>query len=276
METRGLCVRDGSRYLFAALSIAGLIGCGDVPAEDLEATTAALYSGVGHCPPFDDDSVCLCTDANLGGTCQAYSINFGLMVNPAAFAPFPNDKLSSVAAGANVGIVNYMDDQYYFCDGACNSFETRYFGNQHPGTTPTAQNLDTGIFSGDNDKMSSFRIVRPSDFNNCLFGTPPAGTIAIYTDANYSNDCVILGVGDYPNPLWAPGSNGTKGNFGMHNDWMSSVKLTPGRTVKLWHDAATLVNGHVTFAGASLTLTSDTPDLATYGFNDVVSAVQIY
>ena len=44
---------------------------------------------------------------------------------------------------------------------------------------------------------------------------PGANQITIYTDANFGSQCAVLGVGNYANPT----------QMGIHNDWMSSLKV---------------------------------------------------
>jgi Dioxygenase len=255
----------------AALSLlAALSGCGESPDTEVGVSTNALYFGMGHCPPFDDNSACLCEDANLGGYCQVYSSAFGSMVNPTAFAPLRNDSLSSLAVGANVLVEAYPGDQFWyslkFLDFAP-SFA--YWGNGRPGTSPDVQSVVA------NDDMSSFRVMSNLRGGCLPNGVPNPGTVVLFTDANYGGDCVVLTTGEYPNALWAPGANGTRGNFGMHNDWLSSVRVAAGMKLKLWSNGATFQNGKVVFAGPSMTTTDNIPVLDAFGFNDMTSGVEV-
>jgi hypothetical protein len=51
------------------------------------------------------------------------------------------------------------------------------------------------------------------------------------------------------------------------NDDASSLLISPGYTVTLYEDD--------NFSGSSLVLTEDTPDLGSYGFNDMLSSMTI-
>jgi len=273
MNPRSLCLSTYPLLSCAALLLlAALPGCGESPDTEVGVSTNALYVGMGHCPPFDDNSACLCEDSNLGGYCQVYSSSFGSLVNPGAFAPLRNDSLSSLAVGANVVVETYFGDQFWFSRKLLD-FSPPFFygGNRRPGTSPDIQNI-TGAL---NDNMSSFRVM-----SNLLGGCQPngvanPGTVVLFTDANYGGDCVVLTRGEYPNALWAPGANGTMGNFGMHNDWLSSVRVAAGMRLTLWSAGATFQNGRVVFAGPSITTTDSIPVLDAFGFNDITSAVEV-
>lgn len=264
-------------WFAATLATLATVGCGDLPQNEIAVESEALYQNLGHCPAFDDNSACLCTDINLGGYCQIYQGQFGYQANPANFTPLPNDSVSSVAIGAVAQLHFFNDSEYGWLHGWLD-----LAGNNAPGVQPTVQN-STAWWG--NDFVSSFRLAPIQ--NDCWLHTPSGwveqpmrdGTARVYVDSNYGPGmvgCAVLAHGDYPSPTWAPGTSGTFGNFGLHNDAMSSVRVAPGTMVRLWRDAATIQNGQVVFAGPHVDLTSDTPDLSFVGFNDTVSAVQVF
>ncbi len=258
-------------------------GCSSGAVEEIGVSSSALYTGVGRCLEFDDYQACVCEDANRLGYCKIYSFDdpahvnrqyeTGNYANPASFAPLRNDKMSSVALGAFVDLQPFWDAGYGYGG----------FLDTHPRQTFFASNV-AGILStynadGDiNDQMSSFKLYSPADYDVCRGLQPvPAHSVAVYRDANYGHDCSLLKAGDYPSPDWAPGANSTKGNFGLPNDSISSLRVGPGALIRIYQDAARLdAFGNVVYFAPFKEFTTDEPDLSVYGWNDKTSAIQVF
>ncbi|MGB9591519.1 MAG: hypothetical protein ACPL1K_03270, partial [Candidatus Kryptoniota bacterium] len=82
--------------------------------------------------------------------------------------------------------------------------------------------------------------------------------MALFVDSNYSGQCVVKNVGEYPDP----------GSIGLPNDSISSIKV--GTNVK-----ATLCE-HDNFRGVCETFTGDDPDLSNNSIgNDRVSSARV-
>jgi hypothetical protein len=239
--------------LTAAVVFVGLgafAGCGDMDATDstgVSSTASALYTGVGNCPAFDDDSACLCDGPNLTGYCQIFTMGPAGYPNPASFAPFGNDALSSMAIGASVTVIAYDAGQFYYRN-VCPVFTSCSAMQRYDGSRVSGQYAQYSTLPGFDNVMSSVRLMNYIDMATCFNGAAPLdGKVAIYTDGGFSGDCVVLSPGVYPNPDWAYGTSGTKGTFGMHNDWMSSVKVSNKAWVLLYNNSGVVRNGQVVF-----------------------------
>ena len=87
---------------------------------------------------------------------------------------------------------------------------------------------------------------------------PNADQIALFVDPNYSGQCVVKGIGEYPNP----------GAIGLPNDSISSVKVGGNVKAILCRDD--------NYGGGCETFTSDDPDLGNNSIgNDQVSSVKV-
>jgi hypothetical protein len=86
-----------------------------------------------------------------------------------------------------------------------------------------------------NDSISSAHVT----LRGAAKCVPDAGQVALFTNANFLGDCVVLAFGDYP---------GSEESIGLPNDSISSVRVGPGAQVELFKDAG--------FAGDSILLTS--------------------
>jgi len=86
--------------------------------------------------------------------------------------------------------------------------------------------------------------------------SPNADQVALYVDSNYSGDCVVRGIGDYPNPS----------SLGIANDSVSSVKVGSNVKVTLCKDD--------NYGGTCETFTGDDSNLGnnSIGDNKVSSA----
>ena len=265
--------------LLACVPFATIVaGCGgyaeQADEEAFETSTNALHSGVGNCPPFDDNSVCLCRDSNLRGNCYIFSQ--GHYPDPNAFGALPNDSASSVALGAYVWFQPYQDVQFNWGSWwTFSKYWQRYFGNNDPNQAPSQYNFPSDWPDYQNDSLSSFSVMLRSDYDAWAAGTVPAGKVRICQDTNYSGRCVYLTPGNYVTN-WAPGQYGTKGSFGLPNDSISSIQLASGRRVVVWDNSATWNNYRVTFSGANWSITSSQPNLGSGAMNDKASALQVY
>jgi hypothetical protein len=231
--------------------------------EDIATVSSAIHSGFGNCPDFDDYAACLCEGQNLTGYCQIFSYNThsGMFAEPPSLAPFHNDALSSMAVGPFVTVVAY-EDQFYYFKRICTTFQKCSVFYSYPGTgsSPAVQEYNT--LPGFDNMMSSVRIALKTEHENCFNG-PPFGKVALYTDADYGGvgDCVVLNKGTYPHPVLG-------NNFGMFNDWLSSVKVWPGTTARLFQDVGP--------GGSNVSITQNTPNLGTLNFNDKTSAIVVF
>jgi len=88
--------------------------------------------------------------------------------------------------------------------------------------------------------------------------SPGPDQISLFVDADYGGQCVIKGIGDYPNPA----------AIGLPNDAISSVKV--GSNVQA------VLCEHDNFYGICETFTADDPYLGDNGIgNDMVSSVRV-
>jgi fibronectin type 3 domain-containing protein len=89
-----------------------------------------------------------------------------------------------------------------------------------------------------------------------VYESPP---VVLYQDSDYGGWSASFGVGAYTiSDILAAGGV---------NDDASSLLISPDYTITLYE--------HDNFAGSSLVLTEDTPDLSSYGFNDIVSSMVV-
>jgi Peptidase inhibitor family I36 len=105
--------------------------------------------------------------------------------------------------------------------------------------------------------------------------TPADQGIVIYVHADFTGPSQALNV-DVPDLDKVQGScsNGEEGEVPTWSDCISSVKVLSGWTATLYRDKD--------YKGASVTLTTDTPDLTRLpgpcdkdGFNDCVSSIRV-
>ena len=110
-----------------------------------------------------------------------------------------------------------------------------------------------------------------------MAGRSPAHTAAIYEAINYHQSCAVLRSGRYPHPTWPQGAHGTKGSFGIANDTLTSIRVGPDTTIRIYDAAAQISStGSVVFVGPSISFTADQPDVSVYGWNDRTSAIEVF
>lgn len=204
---------------------------GDNPTGDNTVSSIKVQSRYS-CNP-NADQIALFVDPNYGGQCVVKGI--GDYTNPGAIG-LPNDSISSIKVGGNVKANLCRDDNYA---GGCETF--------------TGDDNDLGGNSIGNDQVSSVKVEARS--SSC---SPGADQIALYVDPNYAGQCIVKGLGDYPNP----------GTIGLPNDAISSVRV--GGNVK-----ATLCRDD-NYAGGCEVFTGDDNDLNGNSIgNDQVSSAKV-
>jgi hypothetical protein len=233
--------------------------CDGSATDDGIETVSFAYSGLGNCPAFTDAEACVCEHSNFGGRCKILSMaGGGTFPTPDSFSPLPNDEVSSIAVGSGVAVRAYDNDHFGFVDvcgwppWGCTKAILHYVGTGNPGqlmSLPTLPNF--------NDAMSSVRIFGRLD-ESCS-GPATFGTVRVYTnDFDGSRaDCVVLRPGTFPNA----------DSIGMHNDWMSSARVSSNRWLRVWKDDGP--------SGPSVDILTDTAVLGG-GLNDNVSAAEVF
>ncbi len=191
-------------------------------------------NGTVNCnnPSPNSDQIGLYSDENYCGTAKILGV--GEYSSPGNMG-FPNDSLSSIKVGSNVRAQLCKDDNYA---GGCEDFN----GDD-------SRLGDNGI--GDNS-VSSVKVIRK---NNC---SPNGDQVAFFTDANYGGNCVVRGIGNYPDP----------GSMGIPNDSLSSVRVGGNVRLSLYGDS--------NYQSTSETFTGDDSDLSNNSIgNDRASSAKV-
>lgn len=196
-----------------------------------------------------DSEVYIYTEPNFGGTCAA--LYQGFYPNPANLTGgfgLPNDSISSIKMGFGLRV---------------RLFEHVVYGGFYQ-MYSVAQVASLASFGFDN-RTTSIRVENNNRSWNCDDLRP--GEFALFRDANFVNDCVVLYYGhNYPQPI----------NMGIANDSVSSVRGGPafpancGGVQGSW--VMTLYsNGG--FGGSSTLISSGQNKTYLSTFNDVTSSV---
>jgi hypothetical protein len=118
------------------------------------------------------------------------------------------------------------------------------------------------------DQISSIRVDNASD--NCQ--SPGPSQFSIFTDNNFTGDCVVLSQhGQYPDPNANASSGQTGGGFGLPNDTISSVKAGSATRATLYRDANP--NQGPTFGGIATPIPAGFTYAAFGGANNTTSAI---
>jgi hypothetical protein len=199
------------------------------------------------------NEVFIFADPNFGGACAA--LFEGFYPNPAPLQPgnfgLTNDTLSSMKVGANVRVRLFNDIVY---GGAFQLFPGSGFFSSLPGF----DNITTSIRVENNFRSSSCNDLQ-------------AGEFAVFRDANFGSDCVVLKYGhSYANPI----------NTGIANDAVSSIKGGPTFLVSGHPDplcngvpwrAYLYANGN--FGNPAISISSGVSNSFLSTFNDITSAI---
>jgi murein DD-endopeptidase MepM/ murein hydrolase activator NlpD len=227
----------GANSCFKVKSFSNGVDCNNNNFGDpVPGTQKACYVEPDSPPPScnpNADQIALFVDANYSGQCVVKGI--GQYSNPGAIG-LPNDSISSLKVGSNVKAILCRDDNY---GGGCEEF--------------TGDDSNLGDNSIGNDQVSSVKVESRTAACN-----PNADQIALFVDANYSGQCVVKGIGQYPNP----------GAIGLPNDSISSIKVGGNVKAILCRDD--------NYSGTCETFTSDDPHLGNNSIgNDQVSSVKV-
>jgi hypothetical protein len=147
------------------------------------------------------NEVFIFTDPNFGGTCAA--LFEGFYPNPSPLTPgsfgLPNDSISSIKVGSAV---------------RARLFQAIVYGGNF--TMIGAMSILNTMMAGWDNTVSSIRVERASRSTIC--DDLRAGEFALFRDANFISDCVVLFYGhSYQQPI----------NMGIANDSVSSVRPGP-------------------------------------------------
>ena len=173
--------------------------------------------GPSPCSP-GSDQVTLFADTGYGGNCVTLGI--GDYSNPGNFGNVGNDNAESIKVGSGVQAVLYMDSDYQ------GQSETFLGDDDNLGNNPIGAN-----------SVSSMKV----QGRQC---NPGADQIALFANTGYSGSCVVLGVGDYPNP-------GTLGVVGNDN----------AESIKVGSNVQGILYEHDSYQGRSETFLSDDDNL---------------
>jgi len=227
----------GANSCFKVKSFSNGVDCNNNNFGDpVPGTQKACYVEPDSPPPScnpNADQIALFVDANYSGQCVVKGI--GQYPNPGAIG-LPNDSISSIKVGGNVQAILCRDDNY---GGGCETF------------TSDDSNLSDNSIG--NDQVSSAKVeLRPSPCN------PNADQVALFVDADYRGQCVVKGIGQYPNP----------GAIGLPNDSISSVKVGGNVKAILCRDD--------NYGGGCETFTSNDSNLSDNSIgNDQVSSAKV-
>lgn len=185
------------RLTLAVSMVVCLSGAASAAPDDLQTGTPCMTTD----PNIDE--VFVYTGASFTGTCAKLLAGFYPNSGTATGGfGLPNDSISSIKVGSTVRARLFTDGVYggnYF-----------WFGGGTWANMP----------SGWNDVTSSIRVEVNSRSTTCNDLAPDE--YALFRDANYSGDCVVLHYshGSYPQPIY----------MGIANDAVSSVMGGPAST----------------------------------------------
>jgi len=226
---------------------------------------AKFYSCDGRTTP-DADEVFLWSDGNFMGQCAALRVGLFPWFEPAADFDgtgrdrgsfgLPNDSLSSLKVGSDVRVRLFSD--------------AIYSGSQltkGPGSYPL-------IDSGWNDVVSSLRVEDNSRSINC--DDLLDGEFAVFGDANFAGDCVVLRYGrDYTTYLEYLGiATDSISSVNSGNGWLGHMSCAGSGSLIAAINLFDTVDG--TGSSYSLNPPASPANLTSNGFNDVVSSIKSY
>ncbi len=186
--------------------------------------------GPSPCNP-DSDQVTLFADTGYGGNCVTLGI--GDYPSPDRFGSVGNDNAESIKVSSSVQALLYRDNDY-----------------QGGPDTITGDDGNLGDNPVGANNLSSMKV----QGRQC---NPNADQIALYANTGYGGACVVLGVGDYPNP-------GTLGPVGNDN----------AESIKVGGNVQGILYEHDNYGGRSETFMGDDDNLGNnnIGANSVSSA----
>jgi hypothetical protein len=273
------------KVLVAIASIALMMAasCYAAPNDDVQAVRSAVSLPPG-CVGLASTDICVCTDANLGGTCGALSsfTRFYMNLSTSSGNTAFNDTITSIKTGSQArgkicadpggaGNCGYLDPSTTYADlgsgigcagHTCTSGTDFHWGCKCMNNTVTSIRVDP-----DSDNCASLAqydaaIFEDPNYNSGM--TKPSGT---------SRDCVVLhgdgthGLHGYPNPFLNSTDGETGGGFGLNTDVISSVRLGSSAELALWADG--------NFTGTIAALYVSTPSLSS-SINDKTSSIDFF
>jgi Beta/Gamma crystallin len=185
--------------------------------------------------PAGADQASFFVDSNFSGRCV--TLNFGHYPNASALN-LPNDSVSSIRVGSATQAYVCRDDNY---GGTCQKV-----------TTSLAELSNQPI---GNDQISSLMVQPLGSATGCI---PAANQASFFMDANFSGQCVILNLGDYP----------SASAFGLSSDSISSIRL--GAMIQAF------VCRDNDFGGTCQTVTGNLAELSNQPIgNDQISSLKV-
>lgn len=166
------------------------------------------------------DQVALYANTGWGGSCVVLGV--GEYPNPGHLGSVGNDNAESIRVGSNVRAILYEHDNY---QGRSETFtgDDSNLGDNHIGA----------------NSVSSVKVEWRAQSCN-----PGADQVALYANTGWGGSCVVLGVGEYPNP----------GHFAsLGNDNAESIRV--GSNVRA------ILYEHDNYQGRSETFTGDDSNL---------------
>jgi hypothetical protein len=258
--------RAGVAMLFVIGACVSASACIEEQASDIQVVQSALIQAPG-CGQVATNSACVCTDPFFNGTCTNLTNTTRFYMDLRPFSM--NDNISSVWIGP--------DAKARFCgDLGMGGFCVSQSGGPPSGYV----NSDLGngcdlCHCGDegcnwcclNNLITSIRVDNLTD--NCQ--SPGSNQLSLFTDINFGGDCVVLPVGQYPNPWANPTSGQTGGGFGLADNTASSLKSGPGPFLVKSIYADPNFGGAVysVFGGTSVS------NLGTVGLDNLTSSVNV-
>ncbi|MBI3732088.1 MAG: fibronectin type III domain-containing protein [Chloroflexi bacterium] len=195
--------------------------------------------GGSSCPNPTPSStqVVIFANTGYGGNCVVLGV--GDYPDPSYLGSVGNDNAESIRVGSSVQAILCKDDNYA---GGCTS-------------AITSDTSDLSSTSIGNNQLSSLHVQNRS--SSCSYSSDQ---VVIYANTGYSGSCVVLGVGDYPNPSYL-------GSVG--NDNAESIRV--GSSVQ-----AILCKDDNYAGGCTSTITSDTSDLSSTSIgNNQLSSLHV-
>lgn len=223
-------------YASSFIDVLASTNVSDLTAYGFNDQTRSIRINGTNCTPPGPNEVVFWTDGQFLGSCAKKAL--GSYPTPTDMG-VPNDWTSSVQVGTNTRLSLY--DNAYF------SGSHQHLRTDHP-FLPAL---------GFNDITSSARTT-PQTF--CA--APTSTQAVLYEHANFTGRCVVLEIGSYGSPLTT--------EFDLGNDMVSSLKVGPGRSVKLFADDQ--------FTGTNATYNINIADLSVSSptFNDSASSVIVF
>lgn len=220
-------------YALSSIDVLASTNVSDLTALGFNDKTKSIRINGINCAPPGPNEVVFWTDGQFLGACAKKA--FGSFPGPTDMG-VPNNWTSSVQVGTNARLSLY--------DGSSFSGSHHHLRTDHP-FLPAI---------GFNDLTSSARAT-PQIF--CA--APTSSQVVLYEHANFSGRCVVLEIGSYGAPLTT--------EFDLGNDMVSSLRVGPGRSVRLFADDQ--------FTGTNATYNTNIADLSVSSpvFNDSASSV---